>query len=83
MSQTDRIVTIRRLFSERRLVSRSTLLDTLEVSYDDHRELMMDVLKRGRHCEVLGPEGLRVQVAEEITCWAENLGHIRGCRLTP
>jgi predicted DNA-binding transcriptional regulator YafY len=38
----------------------------LEVPYADHRELMMDVLKHGRHCEVLGPEGLRAQVRTEI-----------------
>ncbi|MBD5804160.1 hypothetical protein AZOA_36030 [Azoarcus sp. Aa7] len=37
----------------------------LEVPYADHRELMMDVLKHGTHCEVLGPEGLRRVVAEE------------------
>ncbi|MDX9700415.1 MAG: WYL domain-containing protein [Rhodocyclaceae bacterium] len=38
----------------------------LEVPYADHRELMMDVLKHGRHCEVLGPEGLRSTVQNEI-----------------
>lgn len=38
----------------------------LEVPYADHRELMMDVLKHGVHCEVLGPEGLREVVAREL-----------------
>lgn len=38
----------------------------LEVPYADHRELMMDVLKHGTHCEVLEPEGLRRVVAEEV-----------------
>lgn len=38
----------------------------LEVPYADHRELLMDVLKHGRHCEVLGPVGLRLQVGGEI-----------------
>lgn len=37
----------------------------LEVPYADHRELMMDILKHGRHCEVLGPKGLREVVAAE------------------
>lgn len=38
----------------------------LEVPYADHRELVMDVLKHGTHCEVLGPEGLRRGVGEEV-----------------
>ena len=38
----------------------------LEIPYADHRELIMDILKHGRHCEVLGPEGLRKVVAEEV-----------------
>lgn len=38
----------------------------LEVPYADHRELMMDVLKHGTHCEVLGPEGLRRVVMDEV-----------------
>lgn len=37
----------------------------LEIPYADHRELIMDILKHGRHCDVLGPEGLRAAVAEE------------------
>jgi len=43
----------------------------LEVPYADHRELMMDVLKHGTHCEVLGPEELRRVVAGEIAEMAE------------
>ncbi|MCK0506037.1 helix-turn-helix transcriptional regulator [Aromatoleum anaerobium] len=38
----------------------------LEVPYADHRELVMDVLKHGTHCEVLGPEELRGVVAAEV-----------------
>lgn len=38
----------------------------LEVPYADHRELMMDVLKHGRHCEVMGPEALRAHVMDEL-----------------
>ncbi|MDO9599909.1 MAG: YafY family protein [Azoarcus sp.] len=44
----------------------------LEVPYADHRELVMDVLKHGRHCEVLGPEGLRLVVSDEVRKMAEN-----------
>jgi predicted DNA-binding transcriptional regulator YafY len=39
----------------------------LEVPYADHRELVMDILKHGRHCEVLGPAGLREVVDDEVT----------------
>ncbi len=39
----------------------------LEVPYADHRELVMDILKHGRHCEVVGPERLREIVREEMT----------------
>ena len=38
----------------------------LRIPYADHRELMMDILKHGVHCEVLGPAGLRLAVAEEV-----------------
>lgn len=37
----------------------------LEVPYADHRELLMDILKHGRHCKVLEPDALRVAVMEE------------------
>jgi predicted DNA-binding transcriptional regulator YafY len=42
----------------------------LEVPYADHRELMMDVLKHGVHCEVLGPEGLREIAVRELNAMA-------------
>lgn len=45
----------------------------LEVPYADHRELLMDILKHGRHCEVLGPEGLIAVVADEVKKMAEHL----------
>ena len=38
----------------------------LRIPYADHRELIMDILKHGAHCEVLGPEILRQAVAEEV-----------------
>jgi predicted DNA-binding transcriptional regulator YafY len=38
----------------------------LRIPYTDHRELIMDILKHGAHCEVLGPAGLRKLVAEEV-----------------
>ena len=43
----------------------------LDIPYADHRELMMDILKHGRHCEVLGPAGLRAVVVEEIAAMAD------------
>lgn len=49
----------------------------LDIPYADHRELMMDILKHGRHCEVLWPETLRSVVESEIealrTLYAERL----------
>lgn len=42
----------------------------LEIPYTDHRELIMDVLKHGRHCEVLGPEALRAVVGDEVRAMA-------------
>ena len=38
----------------------------LRLPYTDHRELIMDILKHGAHCEVLGPSSLRQAVAEEV-----------------
>jgi len=38
----------------------------LRIPYTDHRELIMDILKHGAHCEVSGPAGLRKLVAEEV-----------------
>lgn len=38
----------------------------LRLPYTDHRELIMDLLKHGAHCEVLGPASLRRVVEEEV-----------------
>lgn len=38
----------------------------LRIPYADHRELIMDILKHGAHCEVLGPASLRQAVATEV-----------------
>jgi len=38
----------------------------LRLPYTDHRELIMDILKHGTHCEVLGPPSLRQVVADEV-----------------
>ena len=38
----------------------------LRIPYTDHRELIMDILKHGAHCEVLGPKSLRQAVADEV-----------------
>jgi predicted DNA-binding transcriptional regulator YafY len=38
----------------------------LRIPYADHRELIMDILKHGAHCEVLGPPSLRHAVAAEV-----------------
>ena len=43
----------------------------LRLPYADHRELMMDILKHGAHCEVLGPAGLRRAVGEEVGAMAQ------------
>jgi predicted DNA-binding transcriptional regulator YafY len=38
----------------------------LQIPYSDHRELIMDILKHGAHCEVLEPHSLRSAVVEEV-----------------
>ncbi len=38
---------------------------TLEVPYDDPRELLADILRQGAECEVIAPPELREQVARE------------------
>jgi len=38
----------------------------LEVPYSDARELVMDILKYGPECEVLGPDTLRAQVKAQL-----------------
>lgn len=43
----------------------------LRLPYTDHRELIMDILKHGAHCAVLGPPGLRRAVAAEVGKMAE------------
>ena len=43
----------------------------LRIPYADHRELLMDILKHGAHCEVLGPVSLRQAVAEEVRAMGE------------
>ncbi|MGH6625688.1 MAG: helix-turn-helix transcriptional regulator [Burkholderiaceae bacterium] len=42
----------------------------LSIPYADHRELIMDILKHGAHCEVLGPKGLREVVAVQVKALA-------------
>jgi predicted DNA-binding transcriptional regulator YafY len=36
------------------------------LAYTDHRELIMDILQHGTHCEVLGPPSLRRVVGDEV-----------------
>jgi predicted DNA-binding transcriptional regulator YafY len=43
----------------------------LRLPYTDHRELIMDILKHGTHCEVLGPASLRRAVGDEVKTMAE------------
>jgi hypothetical protein len=38
----------------------------MELPFTDGRELAMDILRQGRHVEVLAPPGLRAQVAKEL-----------------
>ena len=38
----------------------------MELPFTDGRELSMDILRQGRHVEVLGPPELRAQVAQEL-----------------
>ncbi len=42
----------------------------LRIPYTDHRELIMDILKHGGHCEVLGPADLKKQVAAQVKVMA-------------
>jgi predicted DNA-binding transcriptional regulator YafY len=48
----------------------------LEIPYADHRELLMDILKHGAHCEVLGPAGLREVVAAELKVMFEKYSSV-------
>jgi predicted DNA-binding transcriptional regulator YafY len=38
----------------------------LDLPYADHRELVMDILRYGAECEVLGPKGLRDEVVRVV-----------------
>ncbi len=42
----------------------------LRLPYADHRELIMDILKHGEHCEVLEPANLRDLVAQQVRAMA-------------
>ncbi len=50
----------------------------LRVPYADARELLMDILRHGRHVEVEGPESLRRLVADEVSVLT---GMYHGCYL--
>lgn len=50
----------------------------LRVPYSDERELLMDILRHGRHVEVEAPESLRRTVADEV---AALTGMYHGCYL--
>ena len=50
----------------------------LRVPYADARELLMDILRHGRHVEVEGPESLRRLVADEVSALT---GMYHGCYL--
>lgn len=43
----------------------------LRLPYTDHRELIMDILKHGTHCDVLGPASLRRVVGDEVAKMSE------------
>jgi len=48
------------------------------VPYRDHRELAMDILRHGAEVEVVGPEGLRGEVARQLQRALEAYGDGRG-----
>lgn len=50
----------------------------LRVPYADERELLMDILRHGRHVEVVAPESLRRAVADEVSAMT---GMYHGCYL--
>lgn len=50
----------------------------LRVPYADERELLMDILRHGRHVEVEGPESLRQRVADEVSALTATY---HGCHL--
>ena len=57
---------------------RATMQDdgayVLEFPYADDRELIGDILRHGRHVEVLAPKELRARVREEIAAAAKRYG---------
>lgn len=46
----------------------------LEVPYADHRELIMDILKHGAECEVLGPDSLKDTVRGQLEAALVRMG---------
>ena len=50
----------------------------LKVPYADERELLMDILRHGRHVEVEAPQSLRRSVADEVAALAATY---HGCHL--
>ena len=50
----------------------------LRVPYADERELLMDILRHGRHVEVEAPASLRQAVADEVSAMT---GMYHGCYL--
>ena len=46
----------------------------LSIPYADERELLMDILRHGRHVTVEGPASLQATVAEEIAAMAAQAG---------
>ncbi len=43
----------------------------LTIPFSDHRELLMDILKHGRHVEIIAPDFLREAAQQEILAMAE------------
>lgn len=66
MDRSERFYLIRQLLACRRSVTTQQFLEALEIPYADHRELLMDILKHGRHCEVPAPATLREVVVGEL-----------------
>lgn len=52
----------------------------LTVPYSDERELLMDILRHGRHVEVEAPQSLRRRVADEVSALSATYhgGHLIG-----
>lgn len=54
----------------------------LSFPYADERELLMDILRHGRHVRVLAPESLRRRMAEEVAALAAAYRHLNDHGLT-